>query len=64
MNIIAVALAVFQELPTLIQAGQDVTTLIENTISVITQAQANGTDPTPDQWATLDASIKQLRSQI
>jgi hypothetical protein len=64
MDIATVALAVLQALPQLIQAGQDVTGLIETAVTVITQAQANGTDPTPDQWAALDASIKQLRSQI
>jgi hypothetical protein len=64
MDIATIAIAVLQSLPALIAAGQDVVSLIENTVQVIGKAQAAGTDPTPEEWAALDAKINQLRSQI
>ena len=59
----SLALTVLQNLPALIQAGQDVIALINTTSAVIAKSQATGKDPSDADWAALDAMLTNLRAQ-
>ena len=64
MPALAIATAVLQLLPSLLQAGIDVMGLLTSTNAVISQAQAEGRDPTDAEWQALDAQISALRAQL
>lgn len=64
MNVAVIATAVLQALPALISAGQDVVDLITSANSVISAAQANGSDPTAADWATIESKIHALEAQL
>lgn len=64
MPVLALATTVLELLPSLITAGVDVLSLIQNTSSVIKTAQSEGRDPTDDEWSTLDTQISALRAQL
>ena len=60
---VSLTLTVLQNLPALIQAGQDVIALINTTSAVIAKSQATGTDPTAADWKALDDMLTNLRAQ-
>lgn len=57
----AILLTLLTQLPMLIQAGVDVTNLIENARTAVA---SGSTDPTSDQWAAVDAELAMLTAQL
>lgn len=57
-------LVLLQLLPGLIDAGINVTNIINSAATVIKTAQAEGRDPNDAEWAFLDAQIQDLRNQL
>jgi len=64
MNALSLAIAVLDVLPQLIQAGRDVSELINHTSSVIKKAQEEKRDPTNEEWIFLDNIATELRKQL
>ena len=58
MGALAIAMAVMSELPALIAAGRDIMGLVTQTNAVLTAAQAEGRDPTAEEWEGLNAIIR------
>lgn len=61
---IALVLNILESLPQLIQAGVDVTNVLQNVADTIKLAQSENRDPTDAEWAALDASVQTLRDQV
>lgn len=57
-------LILLQLLPGLIDAGINVTNVINSATAVIKTAQSEGRDPNDAEWAMLDAQIQNLRDQL
>ena len=51
-------------LPSLIQAGMEVMTLIQNTTSALRAMQAEGRDPTEAEWAALQAASEAALARL
>lgn len=64
MDALAFAMQLLAALPSLIAAGKDVVDLINASNAVLANAQANGGDPTPAEWAALNGAIGELRSEL
>lgn len=62
MNAITFALAAFDVLPGLIAAGMDVVSFISKTSADLKAMQAEGRDPTPEEWDTLNKVVEDLRA--
>lgn len=58
------ALQILQAVPSLIAAGKSVTALVTDGAAAVKSMQAENRDPTPAEWATLDAQIKALRDEL
>lgn len=61
---IAYALQLLSALPSLIQAGRDVTALLSHGQATLTAMQTEGRDPTPAEWEALDAQVKALQNEL
>lgn len=64
MQALMYAIQVLQALPTLIAAGQSVVTLVEQTNARLRVMQDERRDPTPEEWAELNATIARLRGEL
>lgn len=64
MQALMYAMQVLQALPTLIAAGQSVVTLVQQTNDRLKVMQDERRDPTPAEWAELNATIATLRSEL
>ena len=58
------AIQILGILPQLIAAGRDVTALIQQGQAVLSDAQANGREPTDADWNELNAQIKALQDEL
>lgn len=58
------ALQLLQSLPALIAAGAEVKDLIEEQTTSLKNMADTGRDPTPEEWAYLNAKIDQLRASL
>lgn len=63
-NAVALLLSVLQVLPSLIAAGQQVESLISDAIAVVTKAQSENRDPTPEEWAIIDNQREALSAAL
>ena len=59
---LAFALTVLQALPGLIAAGKDVAGLLQKTANSLTKMQAEGREPTAEEWADMNTIINDLRA--
>jgi hypothetical protein len=64
MGALPYALQVLSILPSLIQAGMDVTALVQNSTAALNKMQDEKRDPTPEEWHALNAQIKMLRGEL
>ncbi|MBU6499786.1 MAG: hypothetical protein KGJ41_02660 [Rhodospirillales bacterium] len=64
MTALAFAMAVMQELPALIGAGQNVLDLLSQTSTALAAMQAAHRDPTQAEWDTLNGAIAGLKAAI
>jgi hypothetical protein len=66
MNPTAIAYAVqlVGALPGLIQAGVDITRTLREGQSKLQQFEAEGRNPTPQEWDALNAEIARLRGEL
>jgi hypothetical protein len=56
------AIQAFGLLPGLIKAGMDVTSFVTRTNASLEQMQKENRDPTDAEWASLNASVEELRA--
>lgn len=63
-TVLMYALQVLQSLPTLLAAGQSVTTLVHQANDALAKMQAEKRDPTPEEWDALNSTISGLRDQL
>lgn len=61
---LALAIAILEALPTLIGAGSEALTLIENGVASLKAMQAEGRDPTDAEWQAVNDLIAQLQAKI
>lgn len=61
---IAYALQLLAALPSLIEAGVNVRNMIEKGRERIAAMQAEGRDPTDEEWAELNAEIEALNRRL
>jgi len=59
-----IALTVLEELPRLVQMSEDVLAWVQRQRDVISTAQAEGRDPTPEEWDALHREIEALRGAL
>jgi hypothetical protein len=59
-----IAIAVLEALPTLVTASTEVLDWIRRTAADLKTMQAEGRDPTPEEWAALHARIGALRGEL
>lgn len=64
MTALAYALQFLTALPQLIQMTQQVKELVEDTKASLEKMQAEGRNPTPDEWALLNTRIDALLQQL
>jgi hypothetical protein len=64
MGALAFAVQLLSSLPTLIQAGVDVTNLVKDSTDKLKGMQDEKRDPTPQEWDALNARIKALRDEL
>jgi len=64
LTAIAYALQLLQAIPTLLAAGRDVAAMIEQGSTALKAMQAEGRDPTPEEWDALNATIAALRAEL
>ncbi|MCC2632126.1 MAG: hypothetical protein K0S48_12 [Ramlibacter sp.] len=64
MTAVAYALQLMTALPQLIQAGVEVTKMVTSASEALQRMEAEGRDPTPAEWATLNAEITRLRGEL
>lgn len=57
MTALAFAIAVLQSLPALLAAGVELETFVQAQVALIKQMNAAKRDPTPDEWAALEAAV-------
>lgn len=58
------AIQVLEVLPGFIEAGKNVVEFIENTSKTLKAMQAEGRDPTDEEWTALNDQISALRGQL
>ena len=58
------AMQVLEVIPTLIAAGQSVITLVQQTNDRLKVMQAENRNPSPQEWADLNATIASLRTEL
>lgn len=61
---LAFALQALTMLPSLMQAGMEVMTLIQNTTTALRAMQAEGRDPTDAEWAALHAASEAALARL
>lgn len=61
---LTMALQILQSLPALIAAGAEVKDLIEEQTAALKNMADTGRDPTPVEWANLNAKIETLRAEL
>lgn len=61
---LAIAITVLEALPQLIQAGEEVISMIKSTSTALKQMQKEGRDPTPSEWDALNKTIESLMAQL
>lgn len=64
MGALPFVIQLLSSLPALIQAGIDVTGLIQQSSDAIKRMQAEKRDPTPEEWDALNSRIKALRDEL
>lgn len=63
MNAISFAITVLNMLPSLISTGKDIVKFIEESNTALKAMQAEGRNPTDEEWDTLNKAIEDLRAQ-
>ena len=61
---LAYAMKALEIAPMLVSLGLDLAGHVSTTKTVLQDAQARGGDPTPEQWAELDAKAKDIHDRI
>lgn len=51
-------------LPSIVQMTEELAALVQNTSVALKAMQAEHRDPTPEEWAALDAQVQALRDQL
>lgn len=64
MNALLFATQLLQSLPGLIAAGVEVVDLIQKGNAKLKELQAEGRDPTPEEWDDLNDSIDEKRRRL
>lgn len=64
MGALPFAIQLLTSLPSLIQAGVDITNLVSDSTEKLKSMQAENRDPTPAEWDELNARIKSLRGEL
>ncbi len=64
MTALAYLINLLTSLPGLIAAGINVKQLLDEHRAVLQGIQAQGRDPTPEEWANLDNRIKALQATL
>lgn len=64
MNALAYALQLLTALPQLIQAGVEVTALVNKARDNLQSMSDEARAPTPDEWQELDDEIAKLRGEL
>lgn len=64
MGGLAFAVNLLTALPALIQAGVDVTNLVNDSADKLKSMQDEKRDPSPQEWADLNAQIAALRGEL
>lgn len=58
------ALQLLQAIPALLEAGHDITNLVNDTTTKLEDMAATGRNPTDEEWNTLNATIAGLRGEL
>ena len=58
------ALQLLQAIPALLEAGHDITALVNDTTAKLEDMAATGRNPTDEEWNTLNATIAGLRGEL
>jgi hypothetical protein len=58
------ALQLLSALPSLIQAGVEITSTVTSATQKLAELNAQGRDPTPEEWAELNGRIAKLRGEL
>ena len=61
---IALAINVLQALPAVIIAGEETIQLIHSTVATLQVMQAQNRDPSPSEWAAIDAQLATLTAEL
>lgn len=61
---LAYAMKALAMAPQLVSLGMDLMGHVKQTNAVLERAQAAGGDPTPEEWAALDAQAADLHARI
>jgi len=64
MNALALAIQALQSLLTLLPLGQQLAGMYQGIVANLKDMHASGRDPTPEEWAALDAAVKALEAQL
>lgn len=61
---LALAMELLSALPALIEAGRDIAGLVKEGNETLAKAQAEGRDPTKEEWDELNKKIAELRAEL
>lgn len=64
MPVITYAIQAFEGLSELVSGASEAIKFIQDAVTALKAMQADGRDPTPEEWDALDAQIEALRSQL